>query len=188
MAADREDGDGWRPSVLHQRHVAEEVGVAGVVHARAVLEFEEPAPAADLPRGLGRPSGHGHAARVLGVHHGEADAGRLESAALVHPYRLDPTTRQVDAHLVGADDRGAAATRQLDDVNRIVADVVEVAMRRGDDINLPGHGRRDVGWRATPSVHPEPLVARGAIQDPAVAEAGDAQLRHGASCFLQTEC
>jgi hypothetical protein len=148
-----------------------------VVDPCPVLELDQPAPAAEVAGHLDLIGRDRDAAGVVGMEHGEADSRRLEAAALVHPHRLDPTAGEVDAGLVGADDR-AATGGELNDVGGVVADVVEVQVSRGDDVHLPRLRRRDVGRCATPSVHPDPLVSRRAIQDPAVAQAGDAQLRH----------
>ena len=54
VAADRQDGDLRAEPSLDEAHVAEEVGVAGVVDRRAVLELDDPAPAPEVARHLAR--------------------------------------------------------------------------------------------------------------------------------------
>ena len=138
VPADRQDGDLRLEALADEAHVAEEVGVAGVVHGRAVLELDDPAPAAEVARDLVRARAEGRSAGVVGVDHREADAGRLERAALVHADRLDPARAEPDAHLVAADGRRALDLASSTRSAQIVADVVEVAVGRRHDADLLG--------------------------------------------------
>ena len=124
-AADGQEGDVEAAELRDQRHVAENVGVAGEVDGESVLELDhEPArvTAVDDRAVLG------DAARVLGVDQRDLDAVHLDGSALVGAHdlvRVEAFRAEPDADLVVADDGGLGAARDLE---RVV-DVVEVAVR-----------------------------------------------------------
>src|SRR5438105_5891195 len=101
VTTDRQHRDGRTPRP-HERHIAEEVGVARVVDPSTVFELDQPAPAADLACRLRAVAGDGDAPRVHGVEHRELDACCLDCAALVHADCLHAERRQVDRELVAA--------------------------------------------------------------------------------------
>jgi hypothetical protein len=117
-----------------------------------------------------------------GVDHRESDAGCLDGAALVHADRaLDALADEEDAHLVPGHQLPTGA-RQLHDVRAVVADVVEVAVGGGDDVDpLRRAELLGVVGRGAPAVDPHPPVLGRAVEHAAVSQPGDAQLRHARS-------
>ena len=91
--------------------------------------------------------------------HGEADTRGLDRSALVHPDGIDAASPQVDAHLVRADGGRALDARELDQVDAVVTDMVEVAVRRRDDVDLLRRAVRiGVVGCSRPAIDPDPCV------------------------------
>src|SRR5260370_5977796 len=125
-AADRQKCDVELRQLGEQRHVAEDVGVAGEVDLEPVLELDHKAacvaPVDDVAAVLG------DAARVLGVDKGDLDAVDVDCAALVGADDLvsfQTLRAEPRADLEVADNRRLGAARYLERV----MDVVEMAVR-----------------------------------------------------------
>ena len=156
MVADRDHGNVGCIQIANDRHIAEHVGVAGMVNLHAVGKLDDVATGLTAIDDL---VAIRNSAGVIGVHHGDFDVANGLCAALVHGRNLlyallfQPVTK--------LGNRNHDRLMVLGNLNR-VADVIEVAMSAEHDIHALNFLLvfRAHGIAHDPRVHQNRLAAR----------------------------
>ena len=167
MVTDRNHGNLRRIQIANDGHVAEHIGIAGVVDLHAVGELDHIATSLAAVNDL---VAIRNSTRVVGVHHGDFDVTDSLSAAFVHFRDLLYTFLSQPVRQLGNRDHHRIVL--LADFDRI-ADMVEVAVGAEHDIHFLDVLllRRTGGIAHDPWVHDDALAggslnAKGRVAEP----------------------